>query len=271
MTASASFDGVQWQLEAVTESARQLWVDGWPVADTVLEARSYSVEPGFFDRNRLLKVEWSNVGHATAQILEAEGSGPGALRIGFDLNKTLGHDAGLGSPPGRPGHQPSGRGRHRLQPGAGREDQPGAVLRRRPGGHPRPAGQFPRGPSRAGGARHLSRPVRSTDAQQEGAPPDHARRRGAGPGPVRHRLPRHPLRRHRPAGRRVGHGPRRGRLRRRGPGRDRRPGRRPPGRRPPPGRVGGGRPGQGGRRPHVGAGDQGASTTSRRRRSWPPS
>ena len=97
VTASASFDGVQWQLEAVTESARQLWVDGWPVADTVLEARSYSVEPGFFDRNRLLKVEWSNVGHATAQILEAEGSGPGALRIGFDLNKTLGHDAGLGA------------------------------------------------------------------------------------------------------------------------------------------------------------------------------
>ena len=62
----------------------------------MLEARSYSVEPGFFDRNRLLKVEWTNVGHATAQILEAEGSGPGALRIGFDLNKTLGHDAGLG-------------------------------------------------------------------------------------------------------------------------------------------------------------------------------
>jgi len=35
-------------------------------------------------------------GIATAQVLEAEGSGPGAEGIGFDLNKTLGHDAGLG-------------------------------------------------------------------------------------------------------------------------------------------------------------------------------
>ena len=96
VTASATFDGVQWHVEATAEGARQLWVDGWPVADTLLHARSYSVEPGFFDRNRLLKVEWVNAGQATAQILEAEGSGPGALRVGFDLNKTLGHDAGLG-------------------------------------------------------------------------------------------------------------------------------------------------------------------------------
>lgn len=35
------------------------------------------------------------MGFATAQILEAEGVGPGAPGVGFDLNKTLSHDAGL--------------------------------------------------------------------------------------------------------------------------------------------------------------------------------
>ncbi len=94
--ATATFDGDDWALSARVEGARQAWVDVWPVADTVLEARSYSVAPGFFDRNRLLKVEWTNVGHATSQILEAEGAGPGTGDVGFDLNKTLGHDAGIG-------------------------------------------------------------------------------------------------------------------------------------------------------------------------------
>lgn len=92
----ASFDGRQWSVAASVDDGRQVWVDVWPVVDTVLEARSYSVAPGFFDRNRLLKVEWANIGFATAQILEAEGTGPGAAGVGFDLNKTLGHDAGLG-------------------------------------------------------------------------------------------------------------------------------------------------------------------------------
>ncbi|MEA2704031.1 MAG: hypothetical protein QOD63_1976, partial [Actinomycetota bacterium] len=54
-----------------------------------------STGPGIFDRNRLLWVEWTNVGFATAQILEAEGVGPGAPGVGFDLNKSLSHDAGL--------------------------------------------------------------------------------------------------------------------------------------------------------------------------------
>lgn len=35
------------------------------------------------------------MGDATSQILEAEGLGPGAAGVGFDLNKSLGHDAGL--------------------------------------------------------------------------------------------------------------------------------------------------------------------------------
>jgi len=94
--ASATFDGRKWTLMATAADARQVWVDVWPVVDTVLQARSFSTGPGVFDRNRLLRVEWTNVGFATAQILEAEGVGPGAPGVGFDLNKTLGHDAGLG-------------------------------------------------------------------------------------------------------------------------------------------------------------------------------
>jgi hypothetical protein len=93
--ATASYDGRVWSVKGRVDDARQVWVDVWPVVDTVLEARSFSTSPGFFDRNRLLRVEWVNTGHATAQILEAEGVGPGAPGIGFDLNKTLGHDAGL--------------------------------------------------------------------------------------------------------------------------------------------------------------------------------
>jgi len=61
----------------------------------VLDARSFSTGPGFFDRSRLLRVEWTNVGDATSQIMEAEGIGPGAAGVGFDLNKSLGHGAGL--------------------------------------------------------------------------------------------------------------------------------------------------------------------------------
>ena len=94
--AGAIFDGRRWSVTAQVDDARQVWVDVWPVVDTVLEGRSFSTAPGLFDRNRLLRVEWTNVGFATAQVLEAEGSGPGAEGIGFDLNKTLGHDAGLG-------------------------------------------------------------------------------------------------------------------------------------------------------------------------------
>lgn len=95
--AEATFDGRQWSVTAQVADARQVWVDVWPVADTVLRARSFSTAPGIFDRNRLLRVEWVNEGFATAQVLEAEGVGPGAPGVGFDLNKTLGHDAGLGA------------------------------------------------------------------------------------------------------------------------------------------------------------------------------
>jgi len=93
--AGATFDGRQWSVTAQVADARQVWVDVWPVVDTVVQARSFSTGPGIFDRNRLLRVEWVNVGFATAQILEAEGVGPGAPIVGFDLNKTLSHDAGL--------------------------------------------------------------------------------------------------------------------------------------------------------------------------------
>jgi hypothetical protein len=95
IAAFAAYDGRQWSVSADATGARQVWVDVWPVVDTVLEARSFSTGPGFFDRSRLLRVEWINVGHATGQIMEAEGIGPGASGVGFDLNKSLGHDAGL--------------------------------------------------------------------------------------------------------------------------------------------------------------------------------
>ena len=95
ITAAATYDGRQWSVTADAAGARQLWVDVWPVVDTVLQGRSFSTGPGFFDRSRLLRVEWINVGDATSQIMEAEGVGPGAAGVGFDLNKSLGHDAGL--------------------------------------------------------------------------------------------------------------------------------------------------------------------------------
>ncbi|HVF13170.1 MAG TPA: hypothetical protein VM942_01155 [Acidimicrobiales bacterium] len=93
--AGATYEGREWSVTGRVDDARQVWVDVWPVVDTILEARSFSTAPGTFDRNRLLRVEWVNVGFATAQILEAEGVGPGAPGIGFDLNKTLSHDAGI--------------------------------------------------------------------------------------------------------------------------------------------------------------------------------
>jgi len=91
--AAATYDGDRWSLTAHVDGARQLWVDVWPVVDTELRARSYTSDPGFLKGP--LKVEWVNVGHATAQILEAEGTGPGASGVGFDINNTRGHDAGL--------------------------------------------------------------------------------------------------------------------------------------------------------------------------------
>lgn len=97
---AAALDGDRWTLSAQGAAARQVWVDVWPVIDTQLKASSGPRSTSFFDALKgdtyAVGIQWTNVGFATSQILEAEGVGPGAASVGFDLNKTLGHDAGLG-------------------------------------------------------------------------------------------------------------------------------------------------------------------------------
>lgn len=94
LSATAVHDRGVWRVTAEGGQARQVWIDVWPVVDTMLSARSVAVDPGPFD-TKDFKIQWTNVGFATSQIFEAEGSGSGARTVGFDLNKTLGHDAGL--------------------------------------------------------------------------------------------------------------------------------------------------------------------------------
>lgn len=96
LRATATYADAQWTVTANGAAARQVWVDVWPVIDTKLSARSFATKPGFFDRGPLLRIQWTNVGFATSQVFEAEGVGSGAPKVGFRLNNTLGHDAGVG-------------------------------------------------------------------------------------------------------------------------------------------------------------------------------
>ncbi len=97
LTATAILGAEDWSLEAETESARQAWVDVWPVADTRLEASSdRSGKSPTCLKDCSVRIRWKNVGFATSQILVAEGLGPAGVTVGFDLNKTIGHDAGIG-------------------------------------------------------------------------------------------------------------------------------------------------------------------------------
>jgi hypothetical protein len=100
LRAVATYDGDRWTMAADGATARQVWVDVWPVVDTKLAATSKARGTrGFFDAlqgdSYDVGIQWTNVGFATSQIFEAEGVGPGAKDVGFDLNKTLGHGAGL--------------------------------------------------------------------------------------------------------------------------------------------------------------------------------
>jgi hypothetical protein len=97
LAATATWDGRTWSMTATVSRARQLWVDVWPVADTTLAATS-GINSNVHNclRNCDLRLRWLNTGFATSQIYEAEGLGPDGHSIGFDLNKSLGHDAGLG-------------------------------------------------------------------------------------------------------------------------------------------------------------------------------
>lgn len=97
LAATATWDGRTWSLTATARGARQVWVDVWPIADTTLSPSS-TVNDNLHNclRNCDLRVRWTNTGFATSQIYEAEGMGGAARSIGFDLNTSLGHDAGLG-------------------------------------------------------------------------------------------------------------------------------------------------------------------------------
>lgn len=93
LAATARYQGGNWSVAGEGRSARQVWVDVWPVVDTVLSARSVSrsARDGYD-----LRIQWTNTGFASSQVFQAEGRGSGAPSVGFDLNKTSGHDAGLG-------------------------------------------------------------------------------------------------------------------------------------------------------------------------------
>lgn len=97
LDATATWDGRTWTLTAAVRGAHQVWVDVWPVADTTLTATS-TVNDNLHNclRNCDLRLRWANTGWATSQIYEAEAVGTGGRSIGFSLNKSLGHDAGLG-------------------------------------------------------------------------------------------------------------------------------------------------------------------------------
>ena len=77
-------------------SARQVWIDVWPVVGTVLEASS-GYDRGLHTcvRDCRVRLRYRNVGHATAQIFEAEAVG-GVNAVALGLNATRTHDAGLG-------------------------------------------------------------------------------------------------------------------------------------------------------------------------------
>lgn len=97
LAATETLGDANWTLEAGADSARQAWIDVWPVADTTLEASSGRTGGSHScQRECSVRVRWQNVGFATSQIFAAEGLGPAGPTVGFDLNKTLGHDAGLG-------------------------------------------------------------------------------------------------------------------------------------------------------------------------------
>ena len=97
LTATATWDGRTWSVSARAAAARQVWMDVWPVADTALTASSeFAPERDSCFRDCPVRVNWTNTGWATSQIMEAEGVGSGSGSVGFGLTGSTGHDAGLG-------------------------------------------------------------------------------------------------------------------------------------------------------------------------------
>ena len=99
---SATYGDGGWAVTAEGAKARQVWMDVWPVIETeiaakaVMEGKRSFLHPLRTEHDLPLRIRWKNVGHATSQILEAEGQGTGAKSVGFRLAMTSGHDAGIG-------------------------------------------------------------------------------------------------------------------------------------------------------------------------------
>lgn len=93
---TAVWDGVAWNVKVTARSARQVWIDVWPVVGTTLEVTSgYDDGPHGCSDDCSVRLRYRNVGYATAQILTAEAVG-GTRAVALDLNATKTHDAGLG-------------------------------------------------------------------------------------------------------------------------------------------------------------------------------
>jgi hypothetical protein len=95
---TATWDGRRWSVSARAAAARQVWIDVWPVADTMVSATSdyrRRANDACF-RDCSVRLRWANNGFATSQIVEAEGIGPGSGSVRFGLTGSVGHDAGLG-------------------------------------------------------------------------------------------------------------------------------------------------------------------------------
>ena len=97
VTATWHEDGAGWAVVADAASARQLWVDGWPVVDTVLQATSgYDGGPHSCHADCSVRLRYGNGGAATAQIMEVEAVGTLPYAVDLGINATNNHDAGLG-------------------------------------------------------------------------------------------------------------------------------------------------------------------------------
>ncbi len=93
--ATATWGEQGWTVTASARSARQVWIDVWPVVGTPLEATSgYDGGPHSCTRVCSVRLRYRNVGYATAQIFEAEALG-GSNAVVFGIKQTGTHDAGL--------------------------------------------------------------------------------------------------------------------------------------------------------------------------------
>jgi hypothetical protein len=95
LKATVTRAGDGWTVKASARSARQVWIDVWPVVATTLEVRSgYDGGPHSCTGDCSVRLRYRNVGYATAQIFEAEAVG-GSNAVALGIKQTGTHDAGL--------------------------------------------------------------------------------------------------------------------------------------------------------------------------------